>query len=339
MKQFFWKSYHSRAVRLSVGLIISGLSLYLVLHNVTWQEVGRALSQADPWLVGLALLSVAVNTFAKTIRWRVLLGTPGKHVTLFNLGGALLAGQMLNTLYPARIGDLSRAYVVGGMGVGRVFTLGSILVEKLVDTLAYTLLFVLLVLLIPLPAWVNGSGYTFTLAVIVASAGVFVLANRPGGAVRMLAWLTRRLPDETRSYLMARFHSGLSSLNVLQSRRGLFLLAFWTAVSWGTAILNNYLVLLALHIELPWTASLLVLIILQAGISIPSVPGKIGIFEYMCLLGLSVFGVAQAPALSFGIVLHTIVLLPTTLLGLIFFWFLGLGNRQPAWITAPDEHG
>lgn len=339
MKQFLWRIYHSRAARLGLGLAISGLSLYLVLRNVTWQDIGRALSQADPLLVGLALLSVAVNTLAKTIRWRVLLGAPGSHVTLFNLLGALLSGQMLNTIYPARIGDLSRAYVVGNMGPGRVFTLGSILLEKLVDTLAYTLLFILLVLLIPLPAWVNDSGYTFTLVVVAAFAGVFVLAYRPAGVLRLLDWFTRWLPDNIRAFLISRFHSGLSSLSVLHSRQGLFRLAFWTAVSWGTAILNNYLALLALHIYLPWTASLLVLIILQAGISIPSVPGKIGIFEYMSVLGLSVFGVAQAQALSFGIVLHAIVLLPTTLLGLIFFLFLGLGDRNPTWITAPDEHG
>ena len=116
---------------------------------------------------------------------------------------------------------------------------------------------------------------------------------------------------------------------MLQSRSGLFQVSFWTAVSWGTAILNNFLVLLALKIYLPWTASLLVLIILQAGISIPSVPGKIGIFEYMCVLGLSVFGIGQVSASSYGIVLHVIVLFPTTLLGMVFFWLLGLGEARP----------
>ena len=38
---------------------------------------------------------------------------------------------------------------------------------------------------------------------------------------------------------------------------------------------------------------LLVLVVLQVGITLPSVPGRIGVFEYLCILSLAVFGVAQ----------------------------------------------
>jgi uncharacterized membrane protein YbhN (UPF0104 family) len=67
---------------------------------------------------------------------------------------------------------------------------------------------------------------------------------------------------------------------------------------------------------------------LQAGISIPSIPGKIGIFEYICVLSLVAFKVDPARAFSYGILLHAIVLLPTTILGLIFFWRLGLKRPE-----------
>ena len=89
---------------------------------------------------------------------------------------ALLVGQMLNTIYPMRIGDFSRAYVIGGIGPGRVFTMGTILLEKLLDMFSYSLLFILLILLIRLPAWVSNSAYSFTLVVLIATLAIFLLA-------------------------------------------------------------------------------------------------------------------------------------------------------------------
>jgi uncharacterized protein (TIRG00374 family) len=338
-----------RTLTLLAGVALSALTLYLALRNVDMAEVWSALMQARPLYVLLALASVALNTLAKTVRWRVLLGEPGRAVSLLKLLMALLSGQMLNTLYPARIGDLSRAYVIGGEHngrerLGRTYTLGTVLLEKLLDMLAYVLLFLLLIVLIPLPAWVNDSLYTFALAIVVAAAGVGLAAYRPDWLLRIakkfLTWFPRRwFPGRLRRFALARIQDGLASLKVLHSRSDLLRLAFWSALVWGTAILNNHLALLALDIHLPWTASLLVLMVLQAGISIPSVPGKIGIFEYSCVLALGVYGVAQAPALSYGILLHAIVLVPSTLLGLVFFWMLGLSASRQELLAAAPEPG
>ena len=96
---------------------------------------------------------------------------------------------------------------------------------------------------------------------------------------------------------------------------------------WLAALATNQLILLALDLRLPWTASLMVLVVLQVGITLPSVPGRIGVFEYLCILSLAVFGVAQAPALTYGILLHVVVLVPTTLAGLAAIWLLGLSGH------------
>jgi len=88
--------------------------------------------------------------------------------------------------------------------------------------------------------------------------------------------------------------------------------------------LINYLTMRALHLQLPWTASLLVLVILQVGIAVPSVPGRLGIYEYMCILALSAYKVDRATALTYGILLHSLVMLPTLLFGMLFFAMMGL---------------
>jgi glycosyltransferase 2 family protein len=316
-----------RRLRLGLGIAASVVALYLALQDVSLGEVRVALAQANAGWIGLALASVAVNTLAKAIRWQVLLGPAGKKIGVGRALVALLIGQMLNTLLPARVGDLTRAYQVGSQGAGRTFTLATVMVEKILDLLSYAFLFVFLIFLIPLPGWVSDSGYGFVGVTVFVALAVFVATYQQAAIVRLVEWGARILPEQSRVWVTSRLRAALASLDVLQSHSDLFRLAFWSALAWATAVLNNHLVLLALGLHLPLAASLLTLIALQAGISIPSAPGRIGIFEYICMLALAVFGVDQAVAFGYGLVLHAVVLLPTTLIGLVF-WLWGIGGSR-----------
>ena len=315
-----------------MGLVVSVVSLYLALRSLTLQEIWVVLSQANGRTVSLALASVALGNLAKTARWRVLLGQRGAKIGFGKLLMSQLVGQMFNLLYPARIGDLSRAYVIGGLGAGRVFVLGTVVVEKILDMLSYALLFLVLIILIPLPFWVNDSGYTFVIVTLVVLLMVFFATWQREWIVRTGEWLITHLPGWLQTLAVGRVGSALASLDTLQNRVEVLKLAFWSAIIWSTAVLNNQLVLLSFGIHLPLTAALLVLIGLQVGISIPSIPGRVGIFEYICVLALSLFNVKQGAAFSYGVLLHGIVLLTPTLAGLFSFGILtapGVRARQP----------
>lgn len=328
------KRLGSPALRVALGLAVSGACLYLLLRDVPLRQVGEVLAAANLPLVGLALLSVAANTLAKAVRWQVLLGPPGKKIPFFTILMSLLSGQMLNTLLPARLGEVQRAYTIGGLGPGRTYTLGTVALEKILDLLAYAGLFLCLLLLIPLPAWIDSSIYGFVGVTLAAWLAVLTAAYRRAEVERLMAWGLKFLPAGLRAFVAPRLQSGLSSLEAIQGAGPLFNLAWLSAVVWGTALLNNHLALLALGLRLPLSASLLTLIALQAGISLPSAPGKIGVFETICVLALSVFGVGAAQGLAYGLLLHAVVLLPSTLLGLLAFWKLGMG-----WRGAPAGNG
>ena len=143
------------------------------------------------------------------------------------------------------------------------------------------------------------------------------------------------MPEKFYQYTINRFRSGVASLGVLQSSAGLFRLAFWLIIVWVSAILTNYLTMRALHMQLPWTASLLVLVILQVGIAIPSVPGRFGIYEYMCILALSVYNVDQATALTYGILLHSLVMIPTVTVRDAVLCNDGIGEKPCSFIKKP----
>jgi uncharacterized membrane protein YbhN (UPF0104 family) len=212
------------------------------------------------------------------------------------------------------------------MGPGRPYILGTVAIEKVMDMISYALLFLMLVLLLPLPLWVSESGYSFTIVAGLVTLGMVFLAYNPLRFALTLERLTSWLPARLREPFLNRIKAGLESLNIIRRRTDLLKLALLSVVIWGTAIWTNALTFRALNLNLTWTAAGLLLIVLQAGISVPSVPGRIGLFQYLCILTLGLFGVSQSESLSYGILLQAIVFLPTTLLSMAGLWLFGWGS-------------
>jgi uncharacterized protein (TIRG00374 family) len=318
--------FRSPHIRLAFWVIVIGVMLYLALKDVNLSEVSLTLRQADIRFVGLALFSVAINIWGKAARWQVIIGPSGKNIRFMQLLMVLLSGQTLNLFLPGRVGELSRAYVIGGMGPGRTYILGTVAVEKVMDMVAYALLFLLLVVLLPLPGWISESGTSFTVVAALVMLGMVFLAYNPGRFARLLERLTYWLPARVRESFLNRLQAGMESLNIIRRRSDLLKLVVLSVFIWATAVWTNALTFRALDLHLPWTAAALLLAVLQAGISVPSVPGRIGLFQYLCILSLSLFGVSEVVGLSYGILLQAIVFLPTTLLSLAGLWFFGWGS-------------
>ena len=321
-------SKNSNILQLGLGLGLSVVCLYFAFRNVEIDQVRQVLSEADPRFIILALVSITLNNLAKPARWKMLLGAAGQQVSNWTILLAFLTGQMLNFVIPARIGEVSKVALVGRQGPGHAYVVGTLVVEKLLDMLAYGLLFVLLLAAIPLPEWIRGSGFSFvvfTLLLLLVLGGAVYW----GEAITSLsARMTGRFRPAWRIKFLTWLENGLESLQVLRRRGGLLGLALVTAFIWGTALWTNQLVMQALQIDLPWSASLLVLVALQASISIPSVPGKIGVFQAVCVLSLAVFGIPKTEALSYGILLYALVFLPVALLGLLSGWLLRSEGEQ-----------
>jgi hypothetical protein len=62
------------------------------------------------------------------------------------------------------------------------------------------------------------------------------------------------------------------------------------------------------------------LVVLQVGTAVPSSPGRIGVFQYLVILALSIFAVDKNVALGYSIVLYLVVYVPVVLIGSYCFW-------------------
>jgi uncharacterized protein (TIRG00374 family) len=316
----------SRYLLFILGLIFSGITLALALRGTSFWEVSRTVREANPVWVCLALLSVLINTFVKGMRWYYLLGDTGKQAELWRVMASLLGGQLLNLIYPARAGDFSRILVIGEKPEQKAVVLGSVVLEKLADLVSYAILTLCLFIVLPLPTWLNQTAMVIAgLALLLFGLLIWLVSNNRRSeklgrwlATRNIGWLSERIWLR----IIQLVQITLTSLGKVKRRKNAMVLTALTLVVWVTALLTNWLIIIALAIPLVHpgervTASLLILIGLIAGIVVPAIPGRIGVFEYICVLALGVFGINQTPALTYGILLHSVVFFPTIVLGAV----------------------
>src|SRR3712207_5315644 len=128
--------------------------------------------------------TVLVDVGARGARWRSLLA-PIATVPYRRMLGYTYLGYLANNVLPARLGELVRSHAAGeGEGLSRTTVLGTVVVERIVDT-------VIVVALAGLAVVVLGVGGVLATGVLTGGAfvGLLVLgltvgiaAPRPPGA-------------------------------------------------------------------------------------------------------------------------------------------------------------
>jgi uncharacterized protein (TIRG00374 family) len=312
----------ARWTYLGLGVALGTLLLWLALRSVDAAGLTAALAATDPLLVLLGLLAVGATIVAKALRWRLLFYPQHRTQRWTVLTSALVIGQTVNFLLPARVGELARAYLAGeAEGQGKLLALGTIVVEKLLDGLTLLLLLALLFVVVPVPDWLRLSGAISGLVLVFLLLAVLLLTGQRRRLLGVMDRLGEALPALERLGLRRRTAALADGLSALQSGGVNVRLLLWTTGIWLLAGLTNYLILLALRIEVPLlAASLVVLVVVHLGMVVPTSPARIGVFHYLCLLALSLLGVEQSVALAYGFVLHGVVVLPVIVAGLLCLW-------------------
>jgi len=329
------KFFSSLIVRLLLGLIVGGTAFWLALREVDLDALAGSWPLVDKGLAAAALLLAIGTNLGKAARWRLLLSAgrpaPGFWKTL----RLYFAGQLANILIPGRLGDFGRAFGVGGRGTGTTYALGTVVIEKGFDALLFAFFTGLLLAFGPLPAWMQRPAYVLlALGIVVGLAGWW-LFRRKQVFERFFDRLTARLPEKFRERVRVHMAAGLSSLEVFRGRGDLGRFLLWTAWIWGSSLLVNLVTLMAFRLFLPFTASMMLMVVLQIGFSVLLTPAAIGVFEYLCVLVLSVYGVSQTGSFGFAVLLHAVVLAPLIIGGSAALVSLGAGSQAS---TAGKTH-
>ncbi|HEU4366871.1 MAG TPA: lysylphosphatidylglycerol synthase transmembrane domain-containing protein [Methylomirabilota bacterium] len=299
-----------------------GLFVYL-LRSVDLAELGRQLALTQWGWVVVAAGVGPLGLWTRALRWRYLF-PPGSEPP--GLVAANMIGYMANNVLPLRAGEFVRMYVAarrlrterGGSFRGGLWLTGAtIVVERLLDSLTLVLILAILVLLIPVPRAFEYAAVVILAIDAVAALALAALVIAPGAARGIVARLTRPWPT-----LGPRAGSGLDvllrGLEGIRSPAHLVPLVAWTVVVWTIAAAGAWMLLRAVHLDLPMVAGWTVMTFVGFGISIPSAPGYLGVWHAAAVLALSLFGVSQATAVGYAVLYHASQFVPITLIGWLF---------------------
>jgi glycosyltransferase 2 family protein len=299
-------------IPLIIGYAISIVCLVWVLHDFHIVRALRDMANIDwKWVLvgmGFDLLSYAVQG----LRWKVLLSPLGK-VRLTHAIRAVYAGMFANLAFPLRPGEFLRSYLLSnseGISLGRV--LGSVGVERLIDLVIATASLALASLLIDLPPRFRRVADTLSIGTLVFLTIVvllifyleFKIGSRPEPE-----------PESGSRRILGKGMAALSALHAMGTAP-----SFYPAVL--TSILMPFCQLLALWsmmrsygLALSFGAAVVVLLVINLGVSLPNAPANVGAYQFFCVLGLNVFQVEKTRAAGFSFFAWFALTLPFAFVG------------------------
>ncbi len=321
-----------RSLQFWAGVAISGLLIVLFLRATHIGELRTSLEEANYWWLIPSVMVLFVAIIIRCLRWAILM-RPLKKMSPWQLFPYAIIGYMANNLLPARAGEVVRAYVTGEReDVSRVGVLGTVAVERLFDGS------VLVVMLLISGAIVGFDDGRLQAIAIVSSVlflaaiiGFYALTLSEERAKRVIHYFLRFLPARLESTAGHIADSLVISLRSVHDWRSMSAVVVLSAIAW-TVEAGAYFVLgqgfnLDAH-GVGFENYCLLLAAANMAIIIPTFFGGTGPFEWAAKLTLVGAGVPDSLASAYSVVSHAVILIPTTILGLLLLWSFGISFRR-----------
>src|SRR5687768_14237148 len=137
--------------KILLGFLLAAVFLYLFLRNMDPQQLWSEVRRGDPsWLILCGVLGF-FNYFVRSYRWGFFF-EPIKKTSLNNLFRTTVIGFALNTIFPAKIGEVIRPYLLGSKeNISKSTAMATVVVERVFDSAAILLFLTVYLLLLVQP--------------------------------------------------------------------------------------------------------------------------------------------------------------------------------------------
>jgi glycosyltransferase 2 family protein len=300
-----------------IGVLVSIVFAYLAVRDVQLGDVWDGLRSSNYlWLVP-AVAMLAVTALIKAIRWRYLFA-PETRPPTEPVVTSVLVGYFFNSILPLRAGEVARVVALRRRaGTSIAESSATIIIERAYDVLILLVLLFVTAPWLPEVTWIDTAAalaIALSATVVVAMIVLAVWGLRPLHFVlRPLARLPH-LSTERVERLGASLGQGLAALQ----RPSLVLAAIgFTTLGWLAWAASTWLLMIGFHLDVSFLAALLVVVATSLAMILPSAPSALGVFEAAVLVALGAYGISDADALSFALVLHALNIVPWLVAGVV----------------------
>jgi uncharacterized membrane protein YbhN (UPF0104 family) len=286
--------------------------------------------------LALAVCFHLVKLALRVRAWQNILRAahPGVRVRFGGIFGAYVAGVGVNSIVPARGGDLVKLYLAKRRVAGSVYpTLGSTLVvETLFDFLLSSVLFIYALYLGVLPGvpdLLRRPAFDWSFVVRHPRISTFLGCVLLGAGLLLVAWASRRI-----TAFRAKVSRGFA---ILRDRRAfLTQVVSWQAVSWVARAGSVYWFLRAFHIDATAETTIAVLVVQGLSTTLPFTPGGAGTQQAVLVIALGA-AATRSSVLAFSVGMQLVTVAVNLVIG---FAAIAIMLRTLRWrehVFAPEE--
>jgi len=319
--------------QLWLGVAISAVLIIWTVRGLDFRLLWEVLKNANYWWLIPGVIVYFFGVWARAWRWHYLL-KPVKPLPTGELFKVTAIGYFGNNVFPARLGEVLRAFVLYmDEQVPVSASLATIIVERVFDGVVM-LAFVFLNLS-ELVRLTGDSGFLGSIrALALIGSGVFlgalviflIAAMFPTQSEKVVEKVSNRLlPERYRAKVLGITQRFLGGLAALRSPRMVLMIFLTSVVIWLFETMKYWFVMHAFSFQVSFFTLMLMNGIVNLATTIPSAPGYVGTFDKPGIAVLQAYGVEANLAGAYTFVLHAALWLPITLVG---GWFMLLELRK-----------
>jgi uncharacterized protein (TIRG00374 family) len=299
----------------ALGFAVSIVSCYFAFRKFDYGQLGRDFEHLLwPWVI----LGVACELGSYVIdawRWLVIL-SPAEEPTLLQCIQATFIGLFANDVLPAKAGEVIRPYLLSRWAdVPLSLSITSAAMERLMDGVAMVICFYIASYgMVGLPMWLrDGMGTLATAVGVITAVFLFILfyKKHAHSVVSGSKWTAKFV------HLLEELHL-LGCWNTLGIA---FLLSFGYFLLQFLAV---FCLARAYNFDFGLREATFVLLVVRLITLVPSAPGNIGSFQFICEQALRMLMVESFNAKSFAAIAYFFVTAPPLIVGAITVMLSGL---------------
>ena len=317
-----------RTVMVVSGIVISVFFIAMSIWYMEWGYVFEALSNAElyPWLF-FSVLSYLTGHLVRGARTRLLVSRDAK-LSLFTASNIVVVGYAVNNIFPARIGELARAGMLcERTGISFVQSAAVVFLERVLDGIVILLLLVVSALFLNAGGSVEETIYFASVILGLAAAFVMLVVIAPNRLMGVISKVIYAISPRLHDAALRFTTSIINGFNYMRRPVDALKIFVLSIVIWLFDVGLFLFLLPAFGLELNVWQAIFVITAANLAVLFPfspgySSPGYIGPFHALCIQGLVFFGIAQATAVGFAVVVHLAIYLPLiTWGGAVILWY------------------
>ena len=301
------------------GVIISGIALFVLSRFVKFDELLGAIKKFTPVNVLVFLVLILIPLGFRALAWKSLL----QEISFKDSFLMINEGYFLSNLIP-RSGEIARIFLAKSTsGIDAFHSAAGIIFERGLDVIIAAGLFLSTIPLVIDLGWMRPMATYLMIIFCSIIIGMVLVALK---ADKIEGWLSNRSSRLSiiEKSLKPLIIKGIHGLTALAKPKNLLFAIFWIICSWILWISLLFYALRIIDPAAPVWWAIFAEGLLALGIALPSAPASLGVYEGTMVIALSILEIDKNSALSSAIILHSLQILITSLLGIVGLAIHGL---------------